>query len=117
MIQKNCIINKDKISFKDFLPAKSSKKSKKYIKAFAANTYKGLVRMYNEDRVSIILNMAKPKKYKDTTPWPICSFFSVYDGHAGSACADFLKDNLHKFIINNPNFPGDPKKAIIEGFS
>jgi len=27
--------------------------------------------------------------------WPKSSFFGVYDGHGGSACADFLRDNLH----------------------
>jgi protein phosphatase PTC2/3 len=27
--------------------------------------------------------------------WPKCSFFAIYDGHGGSACADFLKDSLH----------------------
>lgn len=34
------------------------------------------------------------------------SFFAVYDGHGGFACAEFLKENLHKFIrdqlINHP---------------
>ena len=52
------------MTFEDFLPAKSSKKSKGFIRAYAANTYKGLVRDYNEDRVSIILNIAKRKGFK-----------------------------------------------------
>ena len=30
------------------------------VKAYAANTNQGLVRNYNEDRVSIILNIMKP---------------------------------------------------------
>jgi len=51
------------LSFKNYIPAKASKKSKGFIKAYAANTYKGLVRDYNEDRVSIILNIARPKNY------------------------------------------------------
>jgi protein phosphatase 2C family protein 2/3 len=29
----------------------------------------------------------------------MCSFFGVYDGHGGSGCADYLRDNLHQFII------------------
>ena len=27
------------------------------------------------------------------------SFFAIYDGHGGSACADFLRDNLHQYVI------------------
>ena len=34
------------------------------VRAYAANTYKGLVRDYNEDRVAIILNIGEPKNYK-----------------------------------------------------
>jgi protein phosphatase 2C family protein 2/3 len=31
-----------------------------YVKSYSANTFHGLVRNYNEDRVSIILNITKP---------------------------------------------------------
>ena len=92
------LLIENKLTFKDYIGAKSSKKSKGMIKAYAANTYKGLVRDYNEDRVSIILNIARPKDLKKGNMWPVCSFFGVYDGHAGSACADFLRDNLHHFV-------------------
>ena len=30
--------------------------------------------------------------------WPNCSFFAIYDGHGGSNCAEFLRDNLHYFV-------------------
>lgn len=46
------------------------------IKSYAVNTHKGLVRPYNEDRVSIILNMLKPEN-KRCKRWPVCSFFGV----------------------------------------
>lgn len=48
--------------------------------------------------------------------WPRCSFFGVYDGHGGVACADFLRDNLHKYVVGNSNFPWNPKAALIGGF-
>lgn len=68
------------------------------MKAYAAITNKGLIRSYNEDRVSIILNVMKPENRKTET-WPKCSFFGVYDGHGGNLCAEFLKDNLHTFVV------------------
>ena len=41
-------------------PSKHSQKASGIVKAFAANTHNGLIRNYNEDRVSIILNILKP---------------------------------------------------------
>ena len=67
------------------------------VKAFGATTNDGIVRKYNEDKVSIILNILKPSNLVNEN-WPRCSFFGVYDGHGGSACADFLRDNLYRFV-------------------
>eukprot|EP00347_Sterkiella_histriomuscorum_P007122 403350178 len=94
---------------------KHSVKRNGVVRAYAANTNQGLVRNYNEDRVSIILNILKPPNRKDEH-WPRCSFFGIYDGHGGSACADFLRDNLHQFVIKEPSFPADPKEALMIGF-
>ena len=57
-------------------PPKHSSSSFKYIKSYAVNTYKGLIREYNEDRVSIILNIVQPESKKHVH-WPNCSFFAV----------------------------------------
>ena len=62
-------------------------------KAYSGNSNL-IYRNYNEDRVSIILNITKPA-FKNIEDWPTCSFFAVYDGHGGASCADFLRDNLH----------------------
>ena len=48
--------------------------------------------------------------------WPKCSFFGVYDGHGGSACADYLRDNLHQFVIRESSFPWNPREALRKGF-
>lgn len=66
---------------------------------------------YNEDRVSIILNINKPAN-KNCEYWPKCSFFAVYDGHGGNKCADFLRDQLHMHIVKDDNFPINPKEAL-----
>jgi len=42
----------------------------------------GLVRKFNEDRISIILNILQPAD-RPLPIWPKSSFFSIYDGHAG----------------------------------
>jgi protein phosphatase 2C family protein 2/3 len=92
-------------------PAKFACKRNGVVASYAANTHQGIVRNYNEDRVSIILNIIKPK-FKQVADWPRCSFFAIYDGHGGAACADFLRDHLHQLIVRDENFPADPKKAI-----
>eukprot|EP00357_Protocruzia_adherens_P027163 CAMPEP_0114995738 /NCGR_PEP_ID=MMETSP0216-20121206/13908_1 /TAXON_ID=223996 /ORGANISM="Protocruzia adherens, Strain Boccale" /LENGTH=676 /DNA_ID=CAMNT_0002359837 /DNA_START=319 /DNA_END=2349 /DNA_ORIENTATION=+ len=96
-------------------PTKCSLKKSGLVSAYAANTNQGIVRNYNEDRVSIILNIMKPAN-KSSENWPKCSFFGVYDGHGGPACADFLRDNLHQFVIRESSFPWNPKEALRNGF-
>jgi protein phosphatase 2C family protein 2/3 len=41
----------------------------------------------------------------------------VYDGHGGSLVADFLRDNLHKYVLNDTEFPSNVKEAIKNGFA
>lgn len=98
-VQNNYPIHQSNLKkeFEKYESARHSQKSLSLVKAFAANTHQGTVRKYNEDRVSIILNIVKPNTYKGTS-WPSCSFFAVFDGHGGAKCADFLKDNLHNFV-------------------
>ena len=108
------------------------------MEAFAANTHSGVLKDLNEDRVSIVTNLLPPKERKHQfyikgtknqndqqaeelarkclKRWPRCSFFGVYDGHNGSGCAEFLRDNLHKYITGEESFPGDPEQAISDGF-
>lgn len=74
------------------------------------------MRNYNEDRVSIILNIIKPK-FKQVDEWPRCSFFAIYDGHGGAACADYLRDQLHQLIVRDENFPKNPRVAIENGIA
>ncbi|CAK84759.1 unnamed protein product (macronuclear) [Paramecium tetraurelia] len=99
----------------NYEPTRCSSLKNGIIKAYAANTNQGLVRDYNEDRVSIILNIIKPQS-RENEQWPKCSYFGVYDGHGGSACADFLRDNLHQFVVKEPEFPWNPINAIKKGF-
>ncbi len=100
----------------NYEPSKCSVRSHGPIKGYAANTNQGAVRNYNEDRVAIILNIVKPEHHKIET-WPKCQYFAIYDGHGGSGCADFLRDNLHNYVIRHPSFPDDVVDAINKGFA
>jgi integrin-linked kinase-associated serine/threonine phosphatase 2C len=42
-------------------------------------------------------------------------FFGVYDGHGGQQCAEFLRENLHSFILSHPRVRDDPQRAIKDG--
>ena len=91
----------------NYEPTKASVKSVGCIASYAANTNQGISRNYNEDRVSIILNIAKGNTK--------CSFFAIYDGHGGSACCDYLRDSLHDHIIKQPTFLDNTRQALVSG--
>jgi protein phosphatase 2C family protein 2/3 len=114
---KHIPLNKNTLKqlFEGYEGPSHSHKSLKYIKGYAANTHQGTVRNYNEDRTTMVLNMNRPNTFKKEN-WPNCSVFGIYDGHGGSACADYLRDNLHKFVVNDPIFIENPKQAIFRGF-
>ena len=96
-------------------PARSSSFLFNGVEAYySVNTTNGTIRTYNEDRVSIVINIKRKSDWTQKA-WPNCSYFSIFDGHGGALCADFLKDNLHKMILENPNFPENPKIAIEQG--
>ncbi|CAG9318444.1 unnamed protein product [Blepharisma stoltei] len=102
-------------SIPNLYPAKFSDKRCGNVRLYAVNTHEGLIRKYNEDRVSIVINIRSPPE-RANEPWPKCSFYGIYDGHGGCRCADFLKDNLHNFVIRDPHFPKNPTEALINGF-
>ena len=118
IIGEKCEINLDilRLFFNNFEESKTSRKNMGVIKSYGVNTYQGIVRNYNEDRVSIIINMNKPKDFIKGK-WPKTSFFGIYDGHGGEGCSEYLRDNLHKLICNNEKFPEDIPGAIKLGIS
>lgn len=94
-------------------PSKVAFKPFGSIVSYAANTHNGIARSYNEDRISIVLDLKKPAQAKNGQPsTKKVSFFAVFDGHGGHACAEFLRDNLHSFIAMQDCFPLNPEIAI-----
>jgi hypothetical protein len=85
-------------NFKNYEKAKSSSRAFGVVKSFGVNTYKGTMRDYNEDRVSIVMNVVKPTS-RIIDAWPKVSYFAVFDGHGGNGCANYMKANLHHYVI------------------
>jgi protein phosphatase 2C family protein 2/3 len=100
----------------NYEPTRHSEKSHGIVKGFAVSTNQGLVRNYNEDRVSIVLNILRPSTKDPNEYWPNCSIFGVFDGHGGAKCAEFLRNNLHHYIIKSRYFPWNPTEALKEAF-
>ena len=65
------VLNPKTLFLKNHEPTKASQKKCGVIKSYAANTNQGIIRDYNEDRVSIILNILKPKSKQNLNiEWP-----------------------------------------------
>jgi protein phosphatase 2C family protein 2/3 len=68
------------------------------VDGYSANTHNGIVRGYNEDRISIVMDLKKPVDGTGKKSSKKVSFFAVFDGHGGSGCAEFLRDNMHVYV-------------------
>lgn len=105
------IIKQKEKSLPMFTKARTVVKSFGKIKAFVVNTHKGIVRTSNEDRVSILLN-AQNKFVKLKSPISSCAMFTVFDGHGGTDCCNYMKDNLHNKILLELDVQGNFNKSI-----
>ena len=94
---------------------KCSNKQVGPLKSFSYNTFQGLFKDYNEDRVSVCSLVKKPSSTKMKT-WPKISYFGIFDGHGGEECSEFLKNNYMNYLVENANFPFDIKLSMIESF-
>lgn len=48
---------------------------------------------------------------------PELAFFAVYDGHGGTGVANYLKDHLHEFILDQSEYrEGNIEEAVLKAF-
>ena len=48
---------------------------------------------------------------------PELAYFAIYDGHGGTGVANYLKDHLHEFILDQPEYQeGNMEEAIVKAF-
>ena len=85
------------------------------LKSFSYNTFHGLYKEINEDKIIVISQVKKPASSKMKT-WPKISYFGIFDGHGGEGCANYLRDNFLNILIENKNFPFDIKMSLSETF-
>ena len=115
--QKPSILTLDLLNKKydEYELPKFSNKQIGPLKSYSFNTYQGLYKDYNEDKIIVSSLLKKPTSSKLKT-WPKISYFAIFDGHGGEECSEFLKENYDKYLIENKNFPFDIKLSMIETF-
>ena len=77
------------------------------------------MRDHNEDKLKIILEYKLDKTITDSNDAiinPNISYFSIYDGHAGNGCSNFLQENLHLYLFSSDYFPLYPLQAIYQAY-
>ena len=90
------------------------------ISGYGANSYNGIVRSYNEDKIKVILDYKLQKKFQGVNGNiidPNISYFGLFDGHGGDKCSNFLKEKFETFLFNSDFFPLYTLQAINESYS
>ena len=103
------------IPYNNYRKAEFSKEPFFNIAGYGFNSYNGKVKKFNEDRITNIVDCQFINKIQ-LREKPKISYFSIFDGHSGNKCSDFLKENLHRYLFNSAYFPHDPIRAIRESF-
>ena len=111
-MNKNIALDKPKVAIQASL-------NNSNLISYGANTHNGIIRNYNEDRISIVLDLKNPTRQRSQPPINAhdkkVSFFAIFDGHGGQGCSEFLRDNLHNMIASSSYFPSHMDMAIREG--
>ena len=103
------------LPYNNYPKAEFSTKPFLNIAGYGFNSYNGKVKKFNEDRIKTIVDYQLVNKI-NIKKQPNISYFSIFDGHSGNKCSDFLKENLHLYLFNSSFFPYDIKNAIRESF-
>ena len=87
-----------KNTYKNFIPSITSSPNEftqtDIIKGYAYNSSMGNIRDYNEDTITATKITLNNENNIENDFY----FFGVYDGHGGSGCSLYLKNNLHKLV-------------------
>ena len=109
-----------KIQYPNYPKVEISSNSFGKIVAYAYNSYHGIVKNNNEDKITIIPEYKPNKLFKSINGNIInyqISYFGIYDGHGGDKCSNFLKEKMHLLLFNSNHFPAFTYQAIYESFA
>ena len=109
-----------KIEYEQYPQAQLSSNSFGKIVAYGANSYNGIAKKQNEDKLKIILDYKFDRPFNSTngnTINPNISYFAIYDGHGGNKCSNFLQEKLDFLLFNSNNFPLYILQAIYDGYT
>ncbi len=98
-----------------YVRASASNKTMGTLKSYSYNTFHGLFKEVNEDKIIVVGQIKKPASSK-MKAWPKISYFGIFDGHGGEGCSEFLKNNFLNYLTENKNFPFDIKTSLTESF-
>ena len=101
-------------------PVELSSNSFCLISGYGANSYNGIVRNYNEDKIKVILDYKLEKEVHTKNGniiKPKISYFAIYDGHGGNNCSNFLQEKLHSLLFNSEYFPLYTIQAINDAYN
>ena len=105
------------IPYDEYPDVEYSKRQAYNIIAFAANSYNGKIKKYNEDTYKRIVGVEKDCIINGAPQKKIISYFGLFDGHGGDKCSIFLKNNFHEILFNLNNFPANPIESIRDAFN
>ena len=107
------------LDFGSYPSVELSQDSSNIIAGYGANSYNGLIRKNNEDKIKVVPNYKLTKEVKKKNGEiinPNISYFAIYDGHGGNKCSIFLQENLHNYIFSSDYFPLYTMQAIKGAF-
>ena len=105
------------VNYKDFPVAEYSSSPVLNISGYGANSYNGISKKYNEDKVKVIYNHQKNFEINGKLYNTHISYFGVFDGHGGEKCSDFLLKHLHNILFSQPEFPQNIIESVRKTFT
>ena len=105
-----------KIPYNEYPQVEFSTKEFYNISGYAANSYNGKNKNYNEDKYKAIEALEIPNIVNGMHFKSYVSYFGVFDGHGGDKCSIFLKNKLDELLLNSKSLLSNPIESIKQSF-
>jgi len=104
------------LPYSNYPIAEFSKKPFHNISGYAANSYSGTNKNYNEDKVKTQYKVEKIYNMNGKEYKALISYFGIFDGHGGDGCSKFLKKSLDGILFQQTMFPNNVIESVRETF-